>query len=144
MKPDLAVLFEQVKRQKKSRLFKTIYQCSCVQLYGVILRIVKQEQAAEEVMQETYVKIWHNLERYDIKQAKPMTWMMRIAHNQAIDYLRKIKSNNDDDSILHNMADERTGIYTLIEHEQDITRLSVCLKRLQKNVDGCDSILKLQ
>lgn len=57
-------------------------------LNGVITRIVKDEQIAEEVLQDALLKIWHKIELYDAQQSELFTWMMRIARNTAIDRVR--------------------------------------------------------
>lgn len=69
-------------------------------LYGVVLRIVKVEVMAEEVLQDVFVNIWQNINRYDAKKGRLFTWMINIARNMAIDKIRskemKIwKKNND-------------------------------------------------
>jgi len=57
-------------------------------LNGVIVRIVKDERVAEEVLQDTLLKIWTKIELYDVKQSGLFTWMMGIARNTAIDRVR--------------------------------------------------------
>lgn len=57
-------------------------------LYGVILRIVQSQPTAEDVLQETFVKIWKNADAYDASKGRLFTWMISIARNCAIDYTR--------------------------------------------------------
>jgi len=53
------------------------------------LRILRREDLADEVMQETYLKIWHSAGQFDPLRAAPITWMVAIARNRAIDLLRR-------------------------------------------------------
>lgn len=62
-------------------------------LYGVILRIVKSPELAEEVLQEAFVKIWKNFETFDENKGRFFTWILNIARNTAIDQTR-LKSFN--------------------------------------------------
>ena len=57
-------------------------------LYGVIQRIVKAEDEAEDVLQEALVKIWHAIESYDPSKGRLFTWVVNISRNLAIDKIR--------------------------------------------------------
>ena len=57
-------------------------------LYGVILRIVKKEETAEDVLQEAMVKIWHSFPSYDATKGRLFTWVMNVSRNLAIDKIR--------------------------------------------------------
>jgi RNA polymerase sigma-70 factor (ECF subfamily) len=57
-------------------------------LFGVISRIIKNDDIAEEVLQDIFLKIWDRIESYDPTKGKLFTWMVNIARNQAIDKTR--------------------------------------------------------
>lgn len=57
-------------------------------LYGIILRIVRCEKTAEDLLQDCFVKIWVSFSSYDLHKAKLFTWLIRVAHNAAIDAMR--------------------------------------------------------
>lgn len=57
-------------------------------LYGIILRIVHSETVAADILQESFVRIWRNVQQYDPDKGRLFTWMLNIARNRAIDYLR--------------------------------------------------------
>lgn len=59
-------------------------------VYSLALRSAGDE--AEDIAQDAFLKAWKNLERYDPRSAKFKTWLMRIARNTVIDYLRKRKA----------------------------------------------------
>ena len=56
--------------------------------YSLIVRIVGSSSDAEDVLQETFVRVWSRADTYDPLLGAPATWLMRIARNRAIDRLR--------------------------------------------------------
>ena len=57
-------------------------------VYSVIMRILGSPSDAEEVLQETFVRVWSRADTYDALLGAPATWLTRIARNRAIDRLR--------------------------------------------------------
>ena len=57
-------------------------------LYGIVHRIVGQDDVAEEVLQDAFVKIWDKIATYDADKGRLFTWMLNITRNLAIDKLR--------------------------------------------------------
>lgn len=57
-------------------------------LFGVIHRIIQNDEIAEDVLQETFLKIWNNFAMYDPVKGRLFTWMLNIARNMAIDKVR--------------------------------------------------------
>jgi RNA polymerase sigma-70 factor, ECF subfamily len=57
-------------------------------LFGVALRIVRSRELAEQVLQDSFVKIWKNGSSYDRSKGRLFTWMLNIARNTAIDATR--------------------------------------------------------
>jgi RNA polymerase sigma factor (sigma-70 family) len=57
-------------------------------LYSVVLRIVRSEDIAQEVLQDVFLKIWDKMSSYDSSKGRLFTWMLNIARNQAIDRTR--------------------------------------------------------
>jgi len=82
-----------------------LYDKYAAALYGVILRIVRSEESAEDLLQETYVKIWMSFSTYDGSKGRLFTWMMRVARNLALDKVkskefRNARKNHDTDSLV--------------------------------------------
>ncbi|RZK41311.1 MAG: sigma-70 family RNA polymerase sigma factor [Pedobacter sp.] len=67
---------------------KALYDMYSGALLGVISRIVNQTEAAEDLLQETFVKIWNSAGSYDPSKGRLFTWMMNVARNLSIDKLR--------------------------------------------------------
>src|SRR5690349_8625214 len=69
--------------------FEQLYEATRAKLYGVVLRILRRRELADEVIQETYLKIWGSAASFDPERASAVTWMVTIARNRAIDLVRK-------------------------------------------------------
>ncbi len=61
-------------------------------VYSFVIRFVGDAQEAEDIAQETFLKAWKSLKQYKVESSKFKTWILRIARNTAIDYLRKRKN----------------------------------------------------
>ncbi|NJO00428.1 MAG: sigma-70 family RNA polymerase sigma factor [Bacteroidia bacterium] len=81
------------------RAFAHLYDQYGAALYGVILRVVKAPEVAQEVLQDSFVKIWKNMDSYDPAKGSLFTWILQIARNTAID---KIRSKEYKESVLTN------------------------------------------
>ncbi len=58
-------------------------------LFGTIMRVVHSQEIAEEVLQDTFTKVWRNIESYDTSKGRLFTWLINIARNSAIDATRQ-------------------------------------------------------
>jgi len=65
-----------------------LYDHYSAAMYGIITRVVKNKDVAEEVLQDVFLKIWDKIDAYDSSKGKLFTWMLNIARNQAIDKTR--------------------------------------------------------
>ena len=75
-------------QQGDQKALATLYDAYSGALNGVILRVVRNNDLAQEVLQDTFVKIWRSAGAYDPAKGRPFTWMMNIARNAAIDMVR--------------------------------------------------------
>lgn len=82
-------------RQDPDRVFRELYKRYSDAIFGHLIQLLKVQEDAEEVMQESFVKIWKNLEGYDPKKGRVFTWMLRIARNTGIDQIRKNRNLNN-------------------------------------------------
>lgn len=87
-------------QRQETIAIKTLYDNYAAALLGVISRIVTNTEIAEDVLQESFVKIWNSATNYDSSKGRLFTWMMNISRNLAIDKLRskdfKNASKNQD------------------------------------------------
>lgn len=77
-------------------------------LFGIVLKIVGEQQLAEEALQEGFVKVWKNLSEYQFEKASLFTWMLTIVRNTAIDLLRQENR--------HKNQNLSPGVYDSINH----------------------------
>ncbi|MCF0039364.1 RNA polymerase sigma factor [Dyadobacter fanqingshengii] len=68
--------------------FEYLYDHYSPALYGIIIKIVKDEERACDTMQDTFLKIWKNIGSYNPEKGTLFTWILNIARNTAIDKLR--------------------------------------------------------
>lgn len=70
------------------KAFDALYEATSAKLNAVCISILKDRPAAEEVLQDVYIRVWNNAGRYAANGLSPMTWLITIARNRAIDRLR--------------------------------------------------------
>lgn len=57
-------------------------------IYGFIIKIVKLDDVAENVLQDTFLKVWNKIDSFNIEKGRFVTWVINIARNTAIDTIR--------------------------------------------------------
>ncbi len=85
--PDLAQLLARVALRDQAA-FDQLYRATSAHLLGIAFRISNNRERAEELLQETFVNVWHNAGSYNAAIALPMTWLINITRNKAIDARR--------------------------------------------------------
>ena len=92
--------------------FRELYAATSPQLYGVALRILREGAAAEEILQESFVAVWHHAASYVAGRSQPLTWLTAIVRNRCLDNLRRreldtvsITAEDDNDADLDLPAD---------------------------------------
>jgi RNA polymerase sigma-70 factor (ECF subfamily) len=81
-------------QKKNENAFSKIYAMYSKAIYGIIHSIVLNEDIAQEVLQDVFVKVWNNSESYDINKVRFFTWLLNIARNAAIDKTRSKSFKN--------------------------------------------------
>jgi RNA polymerase sigma-70 factor (ECF subfamily) len=126
---DLASLLARVALHDRAA-FEALYRATSSHLLGIAFRVLGQRERAEEVLQEAYMNVWHSAASYSAAVATPMTWMINIVRNKAIDAARSGRTEKasttalDDDFDI--AADHRWEPQHLLD--ESLTRLSI---------DGC-------
>jgi RNA polymerase sigma factor (sigma-70 family) len=95
---------------------EALYDMYSSSLYGVISRIIIDTATAEDVLQETFVKIWHSFTSYSTEKGRLFTWMVNIARNLAIDKIRSkdYKNQNKNQELENNVTfidEQRNTVY---------------------------------
>jgi RNA polymerase sigma-70 factor (ECF subfamily) len=99
----IEALIARVAMQDRSA-FSELYDATAAKLLGVCLRVLKDRTAAEDAMQDSFIKIWHNADRYAVNGLSPMTWLITIARNTAIDRLRARRAHSPVESQAETLA----------------------------------------
>jgi RNA polymerase sigma-70 factor (ECF subfamily) len=108
--------------------FERLYDRTRAKLYGVLLRILGKPALAEEVMEETYLKVWKLADQFDPATASPITWMVAITRNRAIDIVRKRGDISIDEEL--EAAEAPATEAPRREMTVELKRLLSCLGRL--------------
>lgn len=94
-------------RRRDRKGFDLLYDSYSPALLGVIAQMITPRESAEDVLQDSFVKIWKYIERYDVSKGSLYTWMLNIVRNTALDALKskahkKQLQNQSIDNIVYN------------------------------------------
>lgn len=111
---------------------KTIYDLTHAKLFGICLRICNEQAAAEDVLQNVYLKVWQRAGRFDPDRASPISWLATIARNAAIDWRRSLKPDDPlPDDIGERIADSSMDAHDRVEAKQEQARIFACMRGLE-------------
>ena len=82
-------------QERNDKALSLLYEHYGDTLYGVAYKVVGDSELAQDVLQESFIKIWKKGDSYDATKAKLFTWLFRITRNTAIDKLRSIGTKKD-------------------------------------------------
>jgi len=112
--------------------FERLYVATRAKLFGVVLRILRRQDLAEEVIQEAYVKIWNSAGQFNPGLASPITWMASIARNRAIDVVRKRSEVSiEEEPAAMEVAADAPDPLARREMTEELKRLLECVGRLE-------------
>jgi RNA polymerase sigma-70 factor (ECF subfamily) len=78
-------------QNKDVKAYEKLYNLYCDSISGVVNNIVKNENIAQEITQDVFIKAWNKADTYSEKKGRFFTWLLNIARNSAIDYTRSKK-----------------------------------------------------
>jgi RNA polymerase sigma factor (sigma-70 family) len=95
---------------------EVLYDMYSSSLFGVIARIVVDIPVAEDILQETFVKIWRSFSSYSAEKGRLFTWMVNIARNLSIDKIRSkdFKNQSKNHELENNVTfidEQRNTVY---------------------------------
>jgi len=117
-------IIQRIIQKDKNALYQ-LYDKYSGALFGVIVRICQNQSLAEDVLQETFIKIWEKIDSYDSEKGKFYTWSYRIAKNMALNSIRNADDliQNEDLSVLRDKSIEQTKV--------DLKPLNGAISRLE-------------
>jgi RNA polymerase sigma factor (sigma-70 family) len=134
--PQLIALLERIGHQEDGAL-KALYDLCAAKLYGLALRVVRNPEWAEDVLQESFITIWRAAAEYRTSLSPPMAWMGVIVRSRGLDLLRRRAAQRShltqelDDTVSDTLAsDSPTPLDTALASEQ-AWALHQCLGQLE-------------
>lgn len=82
-------------QERNEKAISLLYDNYADTLLGVANKVVRDPELAQDVVQESFIKIWKKADSYDASKAKLFTWLFRITRNTAIDKLRSVNTKSD-------------------------------------------------
>lgn len=116
--------------------FARVYQATSAHLFGVALRILNRRDAAEDVLQEAFMSVWHHAGSYQSAASQPMTWLISIVRNKALDVVRsaavrhETQFSTNDDGEAADIEDERPNPLALLTQAADTLAIRACMEAL--------------
>ena len=99
-------------------------------VYGMILRVIPEKEQAQEILQDVFIKVWQNAQKYDRSKGRLFTWLANIARNTAIDRTRSARFKREG----------KTGSFENLvsKHEELGEEMNIQDSGLKKVIDGLD------
>lgn len=136
--PELRELLNAVARKDRTA-FRALYHATSAKLFSVVIRLIKRRDLAEDILQDSYLKIWDKAPEYSDKSGSPTSWMIAIARNRAIDVLRKSGEVNFSETSdgCENYIDASPDPLSMAEHNGAMASVFSCLKELDEKHREC-------
>jgi RNA polymerase sigma factor (sigma-70 family) len=112
--------------------FRALYDRTSGYLMAVILRISRDRQVAEDLLQDVYVQVWRRADSFDPLQGAAMAWLTVIARHRAIDHIRshgRVRNQMADN--MQAELDRLPSLTAAVGQASDLRQLSTCLGHLQ-------------
>ena len=111
-----------------------LYRTTASQLFAVALRILRRQDLAEEVLQDSFVAVWRHASRFDERRGTALAWMASIVRNQAIDHLRRRGREAPlDPESMNALEDPSAGPLDLAALSESARALRACLDELEES-----------
>ena len=120
------------------KAFAALYAATSAKLFGQALRVLNNRAEAEDALQEVYVKVWNAADRYQVNGLSPMTWLITIMRNHAIDKLRARRGTTGDMDEAAEIADASPGPEAQLIAKSEAGRIAGCLATLDP--DKADAV----
>jgi len=120
--------------RKDRQAFALLYQATAPKLLGTVLRILRDRGWADDVIQDSYLKIWQKAEQFQDGKSSPITWLVSIARNSAIDELRKHPAGRTMTSDeMDEMPGRQSSAQEQLEDQRSANQLNYCIDQLEKD-----------
>jgi RNA polymerase sigma-70 factor (ECF subfamily) len=127
-------------QQKDAKAFEALYNMYSDSMQGVIYNIVRDQDIAQEVMQDVFIKAWNSADSYSTKKGRFFTWMINISRNAAIDKTRSKAFKNSKQNL---NSDYFVDIIQTQESLDDQTDAIGIKKFVTKLAEKCKAVIEL-
>ena len=118
---------------KDRAAFDLLYRQTSAKLFGVCLRVLNDRAEAEEALQEVFVKVWTKADRFAVSDLSPISWLVAIARNHAIDRIRARRQPAADLDAALDIADPSPGPEAMAVAGDENERIYNCLNELEED-----------
>jgi RNA polymerase sigma-70 factor (ECF subfamily) len=113
--------------------YAQLYTATSPKLFGVLFRMLKNRQEAEDALQEVFIKVWQRADRFLPEEGKAMTWLAAIARNHAIDVLRAKKPEASVIDEAFDLASDAPSPEAEAINKSEGTRIDRCMRTLESD-----------
>ena len=105
--------------------FAELYDLFSARVYGLVVRVLRDQAQSEEVTQEAFLQVWTNSARYDASLGSATSWVLTMAHRRAIDRVRSSESarRRDDEYAVKDVSLEIDQTSEAVERSLDGQRV---------------------
>jgi RNA polymerase sigma factor (sigma-70 family) len=124
---------------------KRLYDATAPRLYGLAMQVLREPEAAQDVLQEAFLQVWRSAGDYRAALSPPLAWLGMIVRSRALDALRRRKAQRSDRSVplqaqddddgpdlLDQLAAPDAGPDERLQHSQLAASLQHCLAKLDR------------
>ena len=134
---ELRALIERIAQRDEAAL-RTLYERTSPRLFGLAMRVLRQRDTAEDVLQESFLTVWRVAVDYRAALSPPLAWMGLIVRSRALDALRRRATARTgvtqeyDDAMEQGTEGEGTSPMDAADASQQARALHQCLLRLEQ------------
>ena len=127
-------------QQKDVSAFETLYNMYSNSMFGVVNNIVRDNNIAQEVMQDVFIKAWHNADSYSSNKGRFFTWILNIARNAAIDKTRSKSFKNSKQNLNSDFFVDIIASNDNLDRQTDSIGIKTFVSKL---AEKCKNIIEL-
>lgn len=125
----LQALVERIINQDQ-RAFSALYEQLLERVYGLVLRITRHSQLAEEVTEDVFWQVWRQAPRFDAQRGSVVAWIMTIARSRALDALRRLDTMECEEGAAENLFMAGDNPQDLLSAVEEGCRIHEALQQL--------------
>ena len=133
---ELVTLIDRIAQRDETAL-RALYDLTSPRLFGLAMRVLRRRDAAEDVLQESFLTVWRAAGDYRLSLSPPLAWLGVIVRSRALDALRKHASSRADrtqeldDSLGQALESDAPDPMDAADASEQATALHTCLQRLE-------------